>query len=317
MTGMRVLITGGAGYIGSVLTRQLLEHGHAVTVLDNFMYGQNSLPEAEKKLKIVRGDSRDATLVRSLVRNADVVMPLAALVGMPICDRMPDEARAVNLDAVRMLCAELGADQRVLFPVTNSGYGIGQSGALCTEASPLRPISLYARTKVEAEEVVLSRPNSVTFRLATAFGVSPRMRIDLLVNDFVWRAVTEKSIVLYEGHFKRNYIHVRDTACVFLHGMDHFDSMKGRSYNVGLDNANLSKSELCRLIQNAVPDFAFTESAEGEDVDKRNYVVSNERILATGFRPSLSLEAGIRELVEYFQVWKPAAKHANHPVSRP
>ncbi|MBI4180197.1 NAD-dependent epimerase/dehydratase family protein [bacterium] len=303
-----VLVTGGAGYIGSVLTRSLLEKDFKVTVLDNFLYRQTSLLDCFgfPDFSVVRGDCRDERIVRDLAKSADIVIPLAALVGAPICDRDQTAARSTNVDAVRMLCGMLSPAQRVLYPVTNSGYGVGEKGKFCTEETPLRPISLYGVTKVEAEKIVLERENSISFRLATVFGVSPRMRLDLLVNDFVWRAVTDRALVIFEGHFKRNYIHVSDVTRVFLHGLAKFSKMRGEAYNVGLEDANLSKVELCRVIRKIIPSFVFFEAPIGEDVDKRDYIVSNKKILKTGFRPDWSLERGIRQLVKAYAILKNA-----------
>lgn len=303
---MRILITGGAGYIGSVMTRVFLDKGFEVTVLDNFLFGQNSLLDCcpSEKFKVVRGDSRDEGLLENLLREKDVIIPLAALVGAPLCHRDRIGAETINFEAIRSICRLAGSDQKILFPVTNSGYGIGEPGKACDENSPLRPISLYGQTKVRAEGVVLDRGNAITFRLATVFGASPRMRLDLLVNDFVYRAVNDRAVVLFESHFKRNYIHVRDVVKVFLHGIENFETMKNRAYNVGLEEANLSKAELCREIQKQIPSFEFLEAPVGEDPDKRDYVVSNQRILATGFRPDWSLGRGIAELSKVYAILK-------------
>lgn len=297
---MNILITGGAGYIGSVLTPVLLSRGHRVTVLDNFYYGQTTLLDscADEKFAIVRGDSRDEALMKKLVAEHDVIIPLAALVGAPLCDRDPIGATTTNRDAVQMICRLASPQQWVLLPNTNSGYGIGEKDKYCDETSPLRPISLYGRTKVEAEEAVLALENGITFRLATVFGLSPRMRLDLLVNDFVHRAVRDRAVVVFEGHAKRNYIHIRDVARVFLYAIEHFEAMRGRTYNVGLDDANLSKIELCEKIKEVLPRFVYVEAPIGEDPDKRDYIVSNARLAATGFRTEWSLERGIRELVK-------------------
>lgn len=305
----RVLVTGGAGYIGSVLCKQLLDRGFGVTVLDNFLYRQNSLLDccADDSFRLVRGDCRDERLITDLLREADFLIPLAALVGAPLCDRDRIGAYTVNFEAVQLLCKLSSPQQRIIFPVTNSGYGIGQPGVPCTEDSPLRPISLYGETKVKAERVVLDRGNAITLRLATVFGASPRMRMDLLVNDFVWRAVQDRAVVVFEGHCKRNYIHVRDVVRAFLHAMDRFEQMKNKPYNVGLDDANLSKLELCREIQRLLPQFVFFEAPIGEDPDKRDYIVSNERLLATGFRPEWSLDRGIRELIKCYTVLRSTA----------
>ena len=301
---MKILVTGGAGYIGSVLVPQLLDEGHEVTVLDSFMYGQASLLDCchHPRLAIVRGDARDRALVAGALKRADVIFPLACLTGAPLCDRDPVGARSVNLEAVLMVLELRSREQRVIFPNTNSGYGVGEAGAFCTEESPLRPVSLYGRLKVEAEERVLAEPNTLTFRLATVFGVSPRMRLDLLVNDFTYRAVTDGTVVLFEGDFKRNYLHVRDVARAFQHALAGFDAMKGRCYNVGLSDANLSKRELCEEIRKQVPRFWWAEAPIGKDPDQRNYVVSNARIEGTGFKPAVSLEAGIAELIKGYQV---------------
>ena len=303
---MRVLVTGGAGYIGSTLCKVLLDKGYEVTVLDSFLYGQNSLLDccAYENFNVVRGDCRDENILRKLVADRDLLIPLAALVGAPLCDQDKTGAVSTNLEAIRLLCRLASPSQQILYPVTNSGYGIGEKGKFCTEESPLKPITLYGETKVKAEQVVLDRGNAISFRLATVFGVSPRMRMDLLVNDFVYRAVTDRTAVLFEWHFKRNYIHVRDVAKVFVHGIENFEKMKNRPYNVGLEEANLSKVELCRLIQKIIPKFVFLEAPIGEDPDKRDYIVSNARILSTGFKPDWTLEKGIRELVKCYTIIK-------------
>ena len=308
----KLLVTGGAGYIGSTLVPFLLSAGHEVTVLDNFLYGQAALLDccAHPKFTVVRGDARDTGTLRRVLRDADVIIPLAALVGAPLCDADQVGARSTNLDAVKLLLSLRAPGQRVLFPTTNSGYGIGEPGKLCTEETPLRPISLYGVTKVEAERAILDAGNAVSFRLATVFGVSPRMRIDLLVNDFVHRAVTDRTVVVFEGHAKRNYVHVRDVARVFQHALDRFDTMAGQAYNVGLSDANLSKLELCARIQQHVPGFVYLEAPVGEDPDKRDYIVSNAKLEATGFRTTYDLDAGIRELVKAYTIIKRSA-HAN------
>lgn len=301
---MKILVTGGAGYIGSVLVPLLLAEGHHVTVLDSFLYRQTSLLDCcfDKKLTVVRGDVRDERLRSELVRGADVVFPLACLTGAPICAGDPETAKAVNFAAVKAIAEQLSNDQRIIFPSTNSGYGIGQAGIHCDEETPLRPVSLYGRLKVDLESFLLDSGNCVTFRFATLFGISPRMRLDLLVNDFTYRAVVDRCVVLFEPHFKRNYLHVRDGARAFMHALKNYDRMKGRPYNVGLSDANLSKLELCQVIQKHIPDFYFMEAKVGEDPDKRNYIVSNERIEATGFKPSVDLDEGIDELIKGYRI---------------
>ncbi|TBR24073.1 NAD(P)-dependent oxidoreductase [bacterium] len=303
---MKILVTGGAGYIGAVLVPELLKAGHAVTVLDNLMFKQAPLLEccADERFSFVRGDCRDERALAPLLKGADVLLPLAALVGAPLCDIDRLGATSTNTEAVKTLLRLSSKSQRVLIPITNSGYGIGEKGTECTEESPLRPLSLYGETKVAAERAVLERGNALSFRLATVFGASPKMRLDLLVNDFVYRAVNDRAVVVFEGHFKRNYIHVRDVAKVFLHGLANFEAMKDKPYNVGLEDANLSKLELCAEIKKQVPAFAYLEAAVGEDPDKRDYVVSNKRILGTGFRPDWTLERGIAELLKAYRIVK-------------
>ena len=309
---MHILVTGGAGYLGSVLVPKLLGAGHAVTVLDNFMFHQTSLAEccAFDSFEVVRGDARDEATVKKLLAKADAVIPLAALVGAPLCKTDPIGTQTINQDAVEMICRLASAEQRILMPVTNSGYGIGEQGKHCTEESPLRPISLYGVTKVNAEKAVLGHANSVTFRLATVFGMAPRMRVDLLVNDFVYRAVHDRAVVVFEGHFKRNYIHIQDVARVFLYALEHFDAMRGRPYNVGLDDANLSKIELCQAIQKHLPQFVYVEAPIGEDPDKRDYIVSNARLASTGFRTEWGLDRGIRELIKGYTILR-NSRYAN------
>jgi nucleoside-diphosphate-sugar epimerase len=304
----KILVTGGAGYIGSILVPALLAEGHSVTVLDNFRYNQSSLLDccADEKLRIVRGDAREETALGPLVREADVLIPLAALVGVPVSEADPVGARTINLDAVRLLLSLRSPRQRILFPCTNSGYGIGQKDRSCTEETPLKPISLYGRTKVDAEKAVLDAGNTISFRLATVFGASPRMRTDLLVNDFVQRAVRDGAVVLYEAHMKRNFLHVRDVARAFLHGLRNYDAMAGGPYNVGLSDANLSKLELCQKIKVHLPRFTFLEAPVGKDPDQRDYVISNEKIEKTGFKPRHSLDDGIRELVRVYQILRSA-----------
>jgi len=303
---MKILVTGGAGYIGSVLVPELINRGHEVTVVDNFMYGQQSLLDCcyHENLSIKRGDARDKALITSCMKNADVILPLACLTGAPLCSKDPIGAQTTNFDAIKMILELRKKTQKIIFPTTNSGYGIGQKGIYCTEETPLNPISLYGTLKVDIENLILKSGNAITLRLATVMGVSPRMRLDLLVNDFTYRAVNDRFLVIFEPHFKRNYVHVRDVAKAFIHCIDNFDAMKNEPYNVGLSEANLSKWELCEEIEKQVPDFYFTEAKIGEDPDKRDYIVSNEKIEATGWSADYSLQKSITELVKGYQIIK-------------
>jgi nucleoside-diphosphate-sugar epimerase len=306
-----VLVTGGAGYLGSILVPTLLARGCAVTAVDNFMYGQTSLLDccAYENFTVVRGDVRDERLMLPLLKKADVIMPLACLVGAPLCAQKPIEARSINLDAILLLLKNASKAQRFISPTTNSGYGVGQAGVFCTEETPMNPISLYGVLKVELEQALLAA-GAVSLRLATVCGVSPRMRLDLLVNDFTYRAVVDRFVVLFEAHFKRNYIHVRDVARAFHHALDHFDAMQGQPYNVGLSDANLSKMELCLEIQKQVPEFTIMEAPSGKAPAQRTYIVSTAKREATGDRPPGSIQRAIAELIKGYQVVR-RNQHAN------
>jgi nucleoside-diphosphate-sugar epimerase len=299
-----ILITGGAGYLGSTMVPDLLAEGHKVTVLDNFMFGQSSLNHVcnNPNFSIVNGDVRIAEHIAPLIKKADVIIPLAALVGAPICAKDPVGAKTINHDAIIMMLKLVSKDQIILMPTTNSAYGSGDKNNFCTEESPLRPISNYAIEKVAVEKELMQHANAISFRLATVFGMSPRMRIDLLVNDFTHRAVKDGAVVLFESHFKRNYIHVRDVSKAFRHGLANHDKMKGQIYNVGLSDANVSKRELCEAIKKQLPKFTFVEAELGKDPDQRNYIVSNEKIEAVGFKPDNSLNSGITELIKGYMM---------------
>lgn len=295
-----ILITGGAGYIGSTLVPDLLSKNYNVTVVDNFMYKQTSLASSirHKNFSLVFGDVRDESLMKSLTAKADVVIPLAAIVGAPACDKDPIAAQTINKDSILSLLKNISSSQQIIMPTTNSAYGSGDKNNYCDESSPLNPLSLYAKDKVVVEESLMQRENSTSFRLATVFGISPRMRLDLLVNNFTYRAITDGFVVVFEGHFKRNYIHVLDVVQAFNLALEHPDKFKGEIFNVGLSEANISKLDLCEEIQKIIPSFTYLEAALGKDPDQRNYVVSNEKIEAHGFSPQVTLSAGLKELVK-------------------
>ncbi|MBQ3128821.1 MAG: NAD(P)-dependent oxidoreductase [Clostridia bacterium] len=303
---MKIAITGGAGYIGSVLVPELLHLGHEVRVLDNFYFGQTALLDccADKSFSIIRGDARDRDTLAKFIDGADFIIPLAALVGFPLCDYDKVAAKTTNLDAILLLLELRKPEQKIIFPCTNSGYGTSDGSIYCTEDTPLNPISLYGTTKAEAEKAILEAGNSLTFRFATVFGASPRMRLDLLVNDFVYRAVNDRTMIIFEGHFKRNFIHIRDVVGAYIHAINNFETMKGKAYNCGLSDANLSKIELCEKIKEHLPQFTFFESEINSDPDKRNYIVSNERLESTGWRPQYSLDDGIEELIKTYSIIK-------------
>ena len=301
-----ILVTGGAGYLGSTMVPDLLAAGHKVTVLDNFMFKQTSLNNCcyHPNFTVVKGDIRQKDTMLALMKKADVIIPLAALVGAPLCSLDPIGATTINHDAIELMLQLLSKDQIVLMPTTNSAYGTGDKDNYCNEESPLRPISQYAIEKVGIEQELMQQENAISFRLATVFGMSPRMRIDLLVNDFTYRAVNDRFVVLFESHFKRNYIHVRDVSRVFQHALNNHDAMKGEIYNVGLSDANVSKRELCEQIQKQVPDFIFIDEQIGKDPDQRNYIVSNDKIESTGFKTEFSLDRGIGELLKGYTMIK-------------
>lgn len=300
----KILVTGGAGYLGSTMVPDLLAEGYQVTVLDNFMFKQTSLNNccAYPNFDVIKGDIRVESTMKKLLKDADIVIPLAALVGAPLCSLDPVGATTTNNDAITMMLRLMSQDQLILMPTTNSAYGTGDDNNFCTEESELRPFSQYAIEKVEIEKRLMDHSNSISFRLATVFGMSPRMRIDLLVNDFTYRAVYDRFVVLFESHFKRNYIHVRDVSKVFRHALKNVDSMRGEVYNVGLSDANVSKRELCEHIQKQLPDFVFIEAPVGKDPDQRNYIVSNAKIEATGYKQDFSLERGIGELIKGYSM---------------
>jgi nucleoside-diphosphate-sugar epimerase len=301
----KILITGGAGYIGSVLIPKLLNDGYQVTCVDNLMYEPTSLliPSINKNFNLIIGDARDEELMKPLIEKADIIIPLACMTGAPLCNKDKTSAITVNRDSV-VMCSKLSSNnQLIIYPCTNSGYGVGEDGIFCTEESPLRPISLYGKVKVEAEKILLDKGNAITFRLATVFGISPRPRLDLLVNDFTYRAFFDKTVVLFEADFKRNYLHIDDAADGFRFAIKN-PHLKGECFNLGYSEANLSKRGLCEEIKKIIPDFVYLVSEIGSDIDKRNYVVSNEKIESSGFKATRSLEQGINELISALPLMK-------------
>lgn len=302
----KILVTGGAGYIGSILVPELLKLGHEVTVVDNFMFGQASLNQCcgHPNFHVANGDIRDQAWIAPFYQAAEIIIPLAAYVGAPLCNKDRTGAQTVNHDAILAMLKTLRDDQKLLMPTTNSAYGSGGKDNYCDENSALHPISKYAMDKVAIEKVLMQRKNAISLRLATVFGMAPKMRIDLLVNDFVYRAVHDRFVVLFEGHFKRNYIHIADVVGAFVHGIQHFESMRGEIYNVGLSEANISKSDLCARIKEHVPPFVFMEAPLAVDPDQRNYIVSNAKLEATGWVARVGLDAGIRELIKGYTMLK-------------
>jgi len=302
----KILITGGGGFLGSVMTHHLLSEGHNVTVLDSFIYEQNSLLDccSYENFNIIRGDVRDKETLQKSMSGQDVIIHLAALVGAPLCDDFPMEATTTNIESTKLILSLRTPNQKIIYPNTDSAYGAGNAGNLCTEETPLNPLSLYGKTKVEAEKLILESDNSICLRLATVFGVSPRMRIDLLVNNFVYRAINDKFIVLFESNFKRNYVHISDVAKAFAHTIKNFDNMNGESYNVGLADANLTKLELCEIIKKHMPDFVYFKSEIDNDPDKRDYIISTEKIEKTGFKSTFTIDMGIKELMKAFSIVK-------------
>ena len=311
---MKILITGGAGYIGSTLCEYLLNSGHEVTVLDTFIFSNDSLNSymSNKKFSVYQEDVRDIDAIKKYLVKSDVIIPLACLVGAPLCNLKKEEAEQVNFDSIKLMIDALSKNQYVIYPTTNSGYGVGQKDKFCTEETSLNPISIYGKTKVKSEEYIVKNfSNSTRLRLATVFGCSPRMRLDLLVNDFVYRATKDRFIVLFESHFKRNYIHIRDVCRAILMSIEDQNNFSGETFNLGLSDANLSKMELCQKIKKYLPKFEILESDIGEDVDKRDYIVSNEKIESRGFKPIHTIDDGINELIKLFRYLIPTQSMRN------
>jgi nucleoside-diphosphate-sugar epimerase len=303
---MKILITGGAGYLGSVIVDKFLSVGYEVTVLDKLLFNQTSLLHYTSwpKFKFVYGDVRNEELLEKLCNEHDAIIPLAAIVGFPACAADPQLAKDINFKQIVNI-VRFAKGKKILYPNTNSGYGIAEGQTECTEESPLTPISVYGQTKCDAENFLRTSTDAIIFRLATVFGISPRMRTDLLVNDFTYKAITDKYIVVFEKNFKRNFIHVEDVASAFLFMFEHYDEYKGEVFNVGLSSANLSKKELLEKIQSHVKDFAVSYNDYYEDPDKRDYIVSNAKIEATGWLPQWDLDRGIKQLIQGYQMIVP------------
>jgi len=299
----KILITGGSGFIGSVLTKLLLENNYKVTVIDSLIYNQDSLNYCcnHDNFEFIRGDICNFELINKYISKSDIIIPLAAIVGAPACDKNKELTKLVNFDAHVNIINNSSKNQMIIFPNTNSGYGIGKNNELCDETSPLNPVSLYGKLKVEIEKVFLNNNNAIALRLATVFGVSPRMRTDLLVNNFVLKAVTDKYLVLFEQNFRRNYIHIQDIANTFLFCIKNFERMKNQAYNVGLSSANLTKRELAEKIKTHIPELLIQASNIGKDPDKRDYIVSNKKLEDLGWKPLFSLDRGINELIRCYK----------------
>ncbi len=302
----KILITGGAGYIGSILTEELLKKGLKVRVIDSLIFNQNSLLNCCKyeNFEFIKGDITNKDLINSELKKADIIIPLAAIVGAPACKANPSLSKIVNEESFFYMIDKISTNQQIIFPTTNSGYGIGAKDKFCTEETPLNPISNYGKSKVMIEKAFLDKGSAITLRLATVFGISPRMRMDLLVNDFVYRSFKDKFLVLFEEHFRRNYIHVRDVSKAFIFSIENYDKMIGEPYNVGLSSANLTKRELAEKIKNQIPDLYIHSAELGQDPDKRDYLVSNEKIEKLGWKPDNTLETGIKELIKGYSILK-------------
>ena len=302
----KILVTGGAGYLGSVLVPELLSKGHSVTVIDNFMYEQTSLLEAcrSENLEIINADARDEEILSLHLKDKEFIFPLACLTGAPLCKKSPIDAKTINLGAIESIIKLRSPNQKIIFPTTNSGYGKADETGWCTEESALNPVSLYGILKNEAEEKLLEAGNVITFRLATVFGVSPRMRLDLMVNDFVYRAVNDKTITLFESHFRRNFLYIKDAINGFIFALENFERLKNNTYNLGLSSANITKMDLCHLIKEKIQDFYIVDHDFAKDPDQRDYLVSNQKIEDAGYAASTSLSSGIDELIRSYSFIK-------------
>ena len=297
-----ILVTGGAGYIGSHLVESLINLKFKITVIDNLMFNQSAnFLRKKNNINFIKGDVRDENLIKEHVNKNDIIIPLAGIVGAPLSEKMPVETKQINEDAIKYLSSICSKNHLIIMPVSNSGYGIGKKDKFCDENSPLNPISLYGRTKVAAEKIIMERENSISFRLATVFGVSKeRMRIDLMVNNFTYLAFKNKKFKLYQPNFRRNFVHISDISKAFLFSINNFKKLRINIFNLGLNNANITKLELCKKIKSFLTRFEFEISNDQEDPDQRDYFVSNEKLKQFGFEASYGLDDGIKELINYY-----------------
>jgi len=299
---VNILVTGAAGYIGSMLCTKLVEEGYNVTAVDILVYRTTSLNHlfSKSNFRFIKADVTNIKVVKNIVRNKNFIIPLAALVGAPLCEKNKKKAINTNLNSIKLIIKNIKKNQNIIFPTTNSGYGVGEKNKFCTERTPLNPISLYGRTKSEAEKEVLKHKNSISFRLATVFGYSYRMRTDLLVNNFTSNAVNFNKLIVFEPHFRRNYIHISDVVRAFVFAINNFKIMKSNIYNLGLSSANITKLDLARKIKSKIKKLTIKISTSKKDPDKRDYFVSNKKIEKLGFKPLVTLEDGINELIKVF-----------------
>lgn len=303
MKQYKILITGGAGYIGSMLSTKLIELGQKVTVIDKLNFSKNSIAHLlyNKNFEFIYGDVRNHKLYKKNIKSHDVIIPLAGLVGAKLCEKFKKEAIEVNKQSIKFLIENIRNNQKIIYPTTNSGYGVGKKNKFCDETSELNPISLYGRTKVEAEKIVMEHKNSVSFRLATVFGYSYRMRTDLLVNNLTHTAFKENELKIFEGQFRRNFIHIQDIVKVFVFALNNFSRLKGETYNVGLSTANITKIQLAKKIKIFLPKLKILKIQNMKDPDQRDYFVSNKKIEKKGFKANIELETGIKELLHFYR----------------